>query len=121
MKEQAEFIDVNFDPTPFTFEDVAGFTRLWDAPAELRQSMGVYLWTIEQPGGYLVNYVGMAAAQYGLEGRIWSEYKDWESGGCVELLDLEKFKTGQRVRLDEVPPDYARIQFETLRNLDLAP
>jgi hypothetical protein len=116
MSAPDKFLDVQFHPTPFTFEKLDGYTRLWDAPAELRKVIGVYLWTIEQPGGYMVNYAGMTASKsnYGLEGRIWAEYKDCRSGNG-EPLDIDAFTSGQRVSLEEVPPDHARTQFETLQ------
>jgi hypothetical protein len=98
---------VRFDPTPLTFVELPGFTTVWNW--FLRRKTGVYLWTIEQPDGYLVNYVGKTSARTGFEGRLWTEFNDWKAGRYCTPVDLDAFVRGERRELPAyVPGQHAR-------------
>src|SRR4051812_46849022 len=102
----AEYMDssaigVNFLPSSVTFETVPGFSTAWTIPE--RRLNGVYLWCIEYEDAFLVNYVGKTFSKSGFEGRLWTEFKDWQAGLYCKPVDIAAFKQGKRVILEEYP------------------
>jgi hypothetical protein len=84
-------------PKPFNFID------RWEEP--IWKKIGVYLWSIEHRGDYLVSYVGQTSARGGFDARIWQEYKFWESGRD-RPVDTQLYLDGRRRELPHRPADY---------------
>ena len=122
MRSPVSRTSVVFAPEPYTFRDVRGYQKVWSAPE--RKCCGVYLWCIEYRGAYLVNYVGKTTGKYGFDGRLWKELKDWRAGLCWRPVDVEAWKVGRRVLLQDAPPNQLARQlaeFEPLYRILLAP
>jgi hypothetical protein len=85
---------------PFTYDAQPGFQRVFEAA--LAQDYGLYLWTIEYEGGYLVNYVGETERTFAIriqEGRAWSYGKKYDKDvkpKSRRVVDPDLFVLGQR-------------------------
>lgn len=93
-------------PQPFNFLD------RWEQP--IWKQIGVYLWSIEHGGGYLVSYVGQTASRGGFGARIWQEYRHWESGRDRPVVP-DLYLAGVRRELASPPPGYPQSEILALR------
>lgn len=91
---------------PFNFVD------RWEQP--IWKKIGVYLWSIEHRGGYLVSYVGQTSSRGGFDQRIWQEYKHWESGRD-RPVDPDLYLSGVRRELSSPPGGYPLSELLALR------
>ncbi len=96
---------------PYVIVPQPGFACVLDHPAETRHP-GLYLWTIEYEGGYLINYVGETGRD------LWSRLVEnvaWSFGGRGGgVSDPVQFRQGRIVPLaqfciSEFLADYARL------------
>src|SRR3954453_8073849 len=94
-------------PEPFDFIDK------WSHP--LWKRCGVYLWSIEHRGAYLVSYAGQCVkGASNFDKRIWQEFKWWESGQDWPV-DIEQWTRGVRLVLPKpVPPDHTQREIAEL-------
>ena len=95
---------------PFVFVPQSGFECVFDRPGT--SGPGLYLWTIEYDGGYLVNYVGETGRD------LWSRLAEgvaYSFGGREGVIsDPEQFRRGRPVPLAtysfaEFLADYPRL------------
>jgi hypothetical protein len=69
---------------------------------KLGSQSGLYLWTVECDGGFLVNYVGQTVRPFT---KRFEEHQNWSFfRGPEHLVDIEKFKQGVRCRIGSSSP-----------------
>ncbi|MBL9119768.1 MAG: hypothetical protein JNL80_07635 [Phycisphaerae bacterium] len=103
---------ISFDFDPRTFVPIDGYVCFSDAP-EMRRT-GVYLWCIELPSGFLVNYVGKASRPTGIRRRLAEELEYWRSGVDPRSVDVDLFLRGQRRLISPRPAGYMARELEVL-------
>ncbi len=114
-RSTSDYLDVTFIASPFTFVEVPGLRLLWDVLE--RRARGVYLWCIEFDGAFLVNYVGKTSDKRGFEARLWTELTDWRAGRYWTPVDVEAFKRGHRIPLDDVARNHLQRELAELQPL----
>jgi hypothetical protein len=84
------------------------FIDKWSHPVWKR--CGVYLWSIDYRGAFLVSYVGKTfGSSTNFEKRIWREYKRWRQGN-EDPVDIEAYIAGRRHELSS--PSGGHLQRE---------
>ena len=87
-----------------------------DLPRNLRCLRGVYLWTIEHDGGYLVHYVGKTVRPFSSRFR---EHAKWHEGGR-DILDPEFFAKLEKWSVEQ-PSRETIVRFFSLYRVFLGP